>query len=312
MAFQRVVERLLPDGTIAKVYPFHISLEGMESILLCRDDEDYDHLEKSFYLGALDANVLVISEIAMSTHGHCAVLAVSWEGAAVVGEYVKKRHSQYISKKYGERNVMARTRISVQYLDSDRYVRNALAYIPRNAADTGYRIEDYPWSSYRGMFARAEMVTGWRAVSGLSRREKEAVFRTHKDLSQVAWVLDERDRIVPSSACDCAYVESAFLNDQTYYLRLIGEVNPAEMHQKLVLNSRVWQNDAKFMVCVTDVASRWFKKEVPTLTPAEKAKLITYLFRSYYTSVSQLARCLQLRKEDVRRVLLENYIRPRD
>ena len=230
----------------------------------------------------------------------------------MVGEYVKKRHSQYISKKYGERNVMARTRISVQYLDSDRYVRNALAYIPRNAADTGYRIEDYPWSSYRGMFVRAEMVAGWRAVSGLSRREKEAVFRTHKDLSQVAWVLDERDRIVPSSACDCAYVESAFLNDQTYYLRLIGEVNPAEMHQKLVLNSRVWQNDAKFMVCVTDVASRWFKKEVPTLTPAEKAKLITYLFRSYYTSVAQLARCLQLRKEDVRRVLLENYIRPRD
>ncbi len=53
MAFQRVVERLLPDGTIAKVYPFHISLEGMESILLCRDDEDYDHLEKSFYLSLI-------------------------------------------------------------------------------------------------------------------------------------------------------------------------------------------------------------------------------------------------------------------
>ena len=94
MAFQRVVERLLPDGSVAKVYPFHISLEGMESVLLCRDDEDHDHLEKSFYLGALSCNALVISEIAMSTHGHCAVLAVNWEGASAVGEFVKKRHSQ--------------------------------------------------------------------------------------------------------------------------------------------------------------------------------------------------------------------------
>lgn len=310
MAFQRVVDRLLPDGSVAKVYPFHISLEGMESVLLCRDDEDFDHLEKSFYLGALSCNALVISEIAMSTHGHCAVLAVNWEGAAAVGEFVKKRHSQYIAKKYGERNVMARTRISVQYLDSDRYVRNALAYIPRNAADTGYRIEDYPWSSYRGMFAG--QVQGVRAVSGLSRREKETLLRTHKDLSQVPWVLDERDRIVPNSACDCAYVESAFLGDQAYYLRMIGEVNPAEMRQKLVLNSRVWQNDAQFMVCVADVTGRWFKKEVPALTLAEKAKLVTYLFRSYCTSVAQLARCLQHRKEDVRRVLWENNIRPRE
>ena len=107
-------------------------------------------------------------------------------------------------------------------------------------------------------------------------------------------------------------MESAFLGDQAYYLRMIGEVNPAEMRQKLVLNSRVWQNDSQFMVCVADVTGRWFKKEVPALTPAEKAKLVTYLFRSYCTSVAQLARCLQLRKEDVRRVLWENNIRPRE
>ena len=50
MAFERIVTRQLPDGKIGKVYPFHISLEGMESVLLCRDDEDYDQLEKSFYL----------------------------------------------------------------------------------------------------------------------------------------------------------------------------------------------------------------------------------------------------------------------
>lgn len=306
MAFQRVVERLLPDGSVAKVYPFHVCLEGTESVLLCQDDEDFDHLEKSFYLGALDANALVVSEIVLATRGLCTVLAVNWEGAEAVGEFVKKRHSQFLTKKYEQRQVMARTRISVQYLDTDEFVRNALAYIPRNAMDLGFCIEDYPWSSFQGMVAG-----GARSVSSLTHREKEVLFQTHKDLSGVPWLVDDKGRIVPASACDCAYAESAFGNDQAYFLRRIAEVNPAEMYQKLVLNNHVWQNDTKFKVCVTDVAGRWFQKKVLALTTVEQAKLIIYLFRSYYTSVAQLARCLQLRKEDVRRVLWEHDIRPR-
>ena len=306
MAFQRVVEWILPDSSVVKVYPFHVCLEGTESVLLCQDDEDFDHLEKSFFLGALDANALVVSEIVLATRGLCAVLAVNWEGAEAVGEFVKKRHSQFLAKKYEQRQVMARTRISVQYLDTDEYVRNALAYILRNAVDLGFHIEDYPWSSFRGMVA-GEV----RSVSSLTHREKEVLFRTHKDLSGVPWLVDDKGRIVPASACDCAYVESALGSNQAYFLRRIAEVNPAEMYQKLVLNNHVWQNDTKFKVCVTDVAGRWFQKEVLALTTVEQAKLIIYLFRSYYTSVAQLARCLQLRKEDVRRVLWEHDIRPR-
>ena len=306
MAFQRVVERLLPDGSVAKVYPFHVCLEGTESVMLCQDDEDFDQLEKSFYLGALDANALVVSEIVLATRGLCTVLAVNWEGAEAVGEFVKKRHSQFLAKKYEQRQVMARTRISVQYLDTDEFVRNALAYIPRNAVDLGFRIEDYPWSSFRGMYAGEA-----RSVSSLTHREKEVLFRTHKDLSGVPWLVDDKGRIVPASACDCAYAESAFGNDQAYLLQKIAEVTPEHMYQKLVLNNHVWQNNTKFKVCVTDVARRWFQKEVLALTPVEQAKLIIYLFRSYYTSVAQLARCLQLRPEDIRRVLWEHDIRPR-
>jgi len=311
MAFQRVVERVLPDGSVAKVYPFHVCMEGTESVLLCRDDEDYDHLEKSFYLGALDANALVVSEIVLSTHGLCAVLAVNWEGAEAVGEFAKKRHSQFLAKKYELRQVMARTRISVQYLDTDESVRNALAYMPRNVVDLGFSFKDYPWSSFRGMFADSDRPPGFRSVSSLTHREKEALFRTHKDLSGVTWLVDEKGRMVPASACDCAYAESAFGNDQAYFSRMIAELNSDQMYQKLVLNNHVWQRDTKFKVSVTDVAERWFKKEILALTPDEQAKLIIYLFRSYYTSVAQLARCLQLRPEDIRRVLWEHDLRPR-
>ena len=182
MAFQRTPTRQLPDGSISKVYPFHISLEGMESNLLCRDEEDYDHLEKSFYLSAWKNNCLVVMEIAMSNHGHFAVLAISLALARKVGELIKKRHSQYISWKYNEKSILRRSDINVQYLDNEWYVRNALAYIPRNALDTGCRIEDYRWSGYRGMFVNGKCPVNCRKVSEMSRREREALFRSHENI----------------------------------------------------------------------------------------------------------------------------------
>ncbi len=305
MGFQRIVTRKLPDGTVDKVYPFHISMEGMESVLICRDDEDHDHLQKSFYLAGYVNNALIVSDISMSTHGHCAVLARNWETASRVGEYVKKRHSQYLSHKYAERKLLVRTGLSVQYLDTDWYVRNALAYIPRNAADTGMRIEDYPWSSYRAMFVKGKCAGNIR-VSALTKQDRRAFFHTHLELRDVPWLLDADGHLEPASACDYQYVEDAFLGDQSFFLRMIGGVNMAEMGQKLVRDARVWQPDSAFLSVVYDLADKWYHKDIRYLLLQQKKRMLVYLFRSYRTSVSQLARCVQLPKEEVLLALRQN------
>lgn len=299
MAFQRIVTRTLSDGRACKMYPFHISLEGMESVLLCRDDEDYDHLQKSFYLSAWKNNCRVISEIAMSNHGHTAVLAPGLEEARLAGEMIKKRHSQYLSWKYNEKGILNRSDICVKYLDTDWYVRNALAYIPRNTADTGERVEDYRWSSYRGMFVKGRCPSGVYRVAHLSRRERELLFRTHEDLSEVPWILNVDGNIEPASACDYEYLESAFDGDQAFFLKTIGSVNTAEMQQLLVLNGRNRQSDAEMLAVITRLADKWYGKTILELTPEQKARLLPYLYRSYRTTVPQLARCLRMGREIV-------------
>ena len=108
MGFQRIVTRQLPDKTVRRVYPFHISLEGMESVLLCRDDEDYDTMIKYNHICSWVNNVLVIIEIAMSNHGHVSVLAQDYEAAERTGECIKKNYSQYLTWKYGENRTMKR------------------------------------------------------------------------------------------------------------------------------------------------------------------------------------------------------------
>ena len=303
MGFERIVTRRLPDGSVCKVFPFHISLEGMESVLLCRDAEDYDTMIKYFHVCCWVNNVLVIINIAMSNHGHASVLARDYDSANRAGEAVKKNYSQYLSWKYGEKRTLIRADVNVQYLDSDWYVRNTLAYIPRNALDAGSSVEEYPWSSYRAMFSSSQGDRYARQVSSLSRRDKESLLHTHSDLSGVPWLLDREGRLDPASACDRQYLESAFNHDQAYFLKTIGTVNCAEMYQKLVSGPRQRQKDDTFYRILADTADRWFHKTIPELTPEMKARLVPYVFRCYKTSPKQLARCLRLEVRQVETIL---------
>ena len=303
MSFQRIVTRKLPDGSVAKVFPFHISLEGLEKNLLCREEEDYNVVEKLLFVSAWETNCLIVIHIIMSNHGHVCVLAPTLEHAYQLSETLKKRSSMFIADKYNEHKVLARTSACIQLLDSDWYVRNTLAYIPRNAKDTGQRIEDYPWSGYRAMFAGGKSAAAVRMVSKLTRRDREALFHTHANLERVPWMLDRNDRLVPVSCCDYEYLESAFLQDQTFFLKTIGTVNPTEMEQKLILNLKDRQTDSSFILTVNDLSGRWFQKTPADLTLEQKIRLVPYLYRCYRTTVPQLARCLQESPETIERII---------
>ena len=303
MAFQRIVNRTLPDGSTAKVYPFHLSLEGLESNLLCQDDEDYDVVEKFMFVSAWECNVLVVSNVVMSNHGHQCTLAPSLAHVLRMANLLKKRCSMHIARKYEEHNVLLGTSADVQLLDNDWYVRNVLAYIPRNVVELGIRPEDYPWSSYRAYFVNGTSADGVKMVSALPRREKEEFLHTHADLTRVPWQLDREGHLVPVTCCDWQYLEAAFSNDQAFFLKTIGSVNCAEMEQKLEHNHRFRRSDSAFILTVDDIAGRWFQKKPFELTPEQKTRMVPYLYHCYRTTVPQLARCLRMEREEVERII---------
>lgn len=176
---RRIVQRTLPDGTIGNVQPFHICLEGLEKAVLCRDDKDYDAFVKIICLAARRKNVIVVIYTVVSNHSHATVLALCQEDADSYGEEVKKMASMWVSGRYGERKLLRGTDIKAPCLDSDWYVRNALAYVPRNALDNGCNVNEYRWSGYRAMF-RGRIPPGApgpvRKVAEMTRREHRALF----------------------------------------------------------------------------------------------------------------------------------------
>ena len=300
---RRIVERMLPDGSIMFVCPFHVSLEGLESCILCRDDEDYDTMVKIIALAARRKNVIIIIYAVVSNHCHVAVLAATQEDADAFGDEIKKVYSMWFSSKYKERGKLKDVDVKALYLDNNWHTRNALAYIPRNALDNGCNVNEYKWSGYSAMFNSRKTPSGYRRVSQLSKREKRALMHTGDDLSNVGWLLDKQGRLVPESICDNNYLEQAFDNDQAFFLKTVGGQNSAEMKQKLVDLPRKMLPDTEFNKNVNDISRRWFGAELPQLTKEKKTRLLPYVFRTSKTTVSQLARAFELTREEVKEML---------
>lgn len=301
---RRIVSRKMPDGSIRNVQPFHISMEGLEKVILCRDDRDYDAMVKTLCVCARRKNVLIIVYAVVSNHSHVAVLAAGYKEADAFGQEVKRIYAMWFSRRYGEERILRKTDVKAISLDSDWYVRNALAYILRNALDNGCNVNEYRWSGYRAMFRKdCPDTPSGRQISSLTKMERRRIMHTGDRLDNVGWRLDTAGRLIPSSFCDYLYLEQAFENDQAFFLKTIGGQNPAEMKLKLIDNPRTRLPDSEFYKTVDETSLRWFQIDISHLSLNQKARIIPFIQRTMHTTIPQLARTFGLSREQVSSIL---------
>ena len=299
---KRIVYRRLPDGRAAYVSPFHISMKGMEKLILFRDDYDYDAMVKILCICAKRKNVIVIIYAVVSNHCHVAVLANSQKEADDYGQEIKRMYSMWFRNKYGQSRTLAGVDIKAIALDNDWYVRNALAYIPRNALDNGCNVNDYNWSGFNAMFKDRKQ-SGLIPVKGLTKKQKRDIMHTGDKLDDVPWLLDKDGCLVPSSFCDYTYLEQAFNNDLSFFLKAIGAQNSSEMTWKLVDGPRTMLADGEFLKAIDEISIRWFQSRVSDLSIQSKIRLLPYVYRTAKTSVPQLSRTFGLSREEISRIL---------
>ncbi len=310
MTFERNPVLELPDGTVSRTYPFHVSLEGLEKRILCRDESDYDAFVKIIHVCARRKNVRVVIYAVVSNHAHAVILAVDKRAADDYGEDIKKMYAMYYARKHADKSVMAGIDAKPIWIDSDWYLRNAIAYDVRNAMDNGATsVQTYKWTGYRGMFCNGRPMSGgtFRKVSELTKREKRIIMHTDDNLSNVPWLLDKDGHLEPASTCEWRYLEAAFGHDQAFFLKAIGSVNTTELGQKLVMGPRRLQPDSDFLLAVNDICKRWFNKEVHSLSIEKKARVMNYVIHSMKTNIAQLARAFELEREVVTHLLGKNH-----
>lgn len=298
---RRVVERTLPDGTFGSVQPFHVSLKGLESLVLCRDDEDYGIMVKYIAICSRRKNVLVIIYAVVSNHIHAAVLARKQQDADAFAQELKRIYSMWFSNKYIEKGVLRRVDAKALPLENDWHVRNALAYIPRNAEDNGCAPHDYKWSGFSAMFRRS--FASGRKVARLNKREKRRFMHTGDSLGDVDWELDDNGDLIPGSFCDHEYLEQVFNGDVSFFYKVLGSVNTAEMKETLEDAPRRMLSDTEFYRVVSDISLHWFSQELSTLPQVKKIRILPFIWRTRKTTVPQLARTLGLTRECVQEAL---------
>lgn len=300
----RTVLRQMPDGSVRYAQPYHVSMEGQKTVVLCRDDEDYDAMVKIISVCARRKNVIVIIYAVVSNHSHVAILAICQEDADAFSEEIKKMYSMWFSRKYGRTGIMRTVDVKALLLDSDWYTRNALAYVPRNALDNGCNVDEYPWSGYKAMFSTAPYASpSARKIADMTKIERRDVMHTGDKLTDVRWLVDDNGRLIPKSICDFEYLEQAFEHDQAYFLRTIGGQNSAEMRHKLVDAPRHMLTDNEFLKIAEETSQRWFSSPIDQISIDRKIRLIPYLFRTVKTTVPQLSRSFGLPREEVSHIL---------
>ena len=300
----KLILRKLPDGIVREVSPFHMSLEGNQTAVLCRDDDDYDAMVKIMCVAAWRSNVIIIIHAVVSNHCHAAVLAQDHWHAVRFGEETKRIYSMWLSHKYGERCVMENTSVQALPMETNSHIRNALAYIPRNALDNKCRIADYPWSGYGAMFSNID-TSGAIKASELTTRQFMAVFHTSRKIYGVPWLLDQDYRLIPRSFCDWEYLEQAFNHDCSYWLRTIGGLNSAEMRERLIDSPREMKPDSELFKSIDEISRQWFGLQLKDISVLQKCRLLPYVYRIFKTTVSQLARVFNIDPERVKTLLCQ-------
>ena len=270
----------------------------MESKVLCKDDKDYDVMVKTICVSARRKNVVVIIYVVVSNHCHVAVLAASRAEAEAFAEEVKRVYSMWLSRRYGERGALRSVDVQALPLENNNHVRNALAYIPRNALDNGCKVNEYRWSGYSAMF-RDKPREGARGVASLTKKECHALMHTSDDLTSERWLLDANDELIPESFCACWYLEQAFENDQSYFMRTIGVLNSAEMEYELVDKPRKMMTDNELLLQAEDISAKWYGTNLSHQPLPKKIRIVSYLWRTTHTTVAQLARISGLTRDYV-------------
>ena len=214
-------------------------------------------------------------------------------------------------KRYGEEKILHRVDMKALCLDTDWYVRNALAYIVRNILDNGGDINNYFWSGYSAMFVNKKCgdAHAGRAVSSLTKREREQILHTGEKLSGVPWLINHDGSLIPQSICDHNYLEQAFENDQAYFLRLIGSVNTSEMRYNLEERPYQILPDSEFYKSVEETCQRYFSKGISEISLEQKNRLVPYIYHTRKTTIPQLSRVIGIPRETLARMLAKRKSR---
>ncbi len=284
---------------------YHICTDGLEQVVLLRDEDDYKVAWNYLALSAWKTGAQVAAFTLMSNHIHELVACRDVEQASKTIRLFKKLLSQYLKKRYGMSKTLHETKDCISHIDDVQYLKNCIAYIHRNAVSAKIcaKPEDYRWSSYTCFFSPVRQNCG-TTVSELGYTRKRKLLKTAFDLSECPLRIDSEGLITLESFVCVDIVEKAYMHSGKSFLYFLGCCNDSKMEYELACRPLMHISDHDLYETFTNyVAKRFHNKDLSELTAADKCSMLKSIFFSNKTSIPQLSRILGLPRNLVHRIL---------
>lgn len=284
---------------------YHVCTNGMEMMVLLKDEEDYKTAWNYIALSAWKTETEIIAFTIMSNHVHEILACRSAFHADKTIKLYKKMLSLYLRKKYGLTKTLHRTADCISLIDTVKYLKNCIAYILRNAVCSRVcaKPEDYKWASHACYFSG----NGYKesiSVSSMSFSQKRKLLKTGMDLRYCPLRIDENGLITLDSFVRNDIAERAYRNSGKSFLYYLGCCNDAKMEYELTCQPLMNVSDQDMHETVTKyVADRFQGKSISDLTSAEKCSILKSLYFNNKTSIPQMSRILGMPRHLIQRIL---------
>ena len=253
-----------------------------------RDEEDFKMGMNLVAVLAVALDVDVLSFILMSNHVHFVLCCSEAKAHQFIKEF-KKRHSQYMNKKYGVKELLRRVRVKVDPVsDADESLEWIIAYTNMNSVAAGICLSPtgYPWGT-GDTFFKTKPAKG-RRIGTYSDRARVALLHSTQPMPPHLLVGDD-GYILPDSYVDVEKVQNLYHTPKrmNYFL-----VNSSKAKRRLDAKDNAPNfRDQVILPAIGDLCQSLFQKpSLEALTQDELAELLKQLRYRFSSHANQLAR----------------------
>ena len=253
-----------------------------------RDEEDFKMGMNLVAVLAVALDVDVLSFILMSNHVHFVLCCSKAKAHQFIKEF-KKRHSQYMNKKYGVKELLRRVHVQIDPVSgADESLEWVIAYTNMNSVAAGICLAPtgYPWGTGDTFFkAKPAKV---RRIGTYSERARVALLHSTQPMPPHLLVGDD-GYILPDSYVDVEKVQNLYHTPKrmNYFL-----VNSSKAKRRLDAKDNAPNfRDQVILPAIGDLCQSLFQKSsLEALTQDELAELLKQLRYRFSSHANQLAR----------------------
>lgn len=267
-----------------------------------RDDQDFRVGMNYIAIISLSSGINVLAFILMSNHVHL-VLQCTREQARWFIDELKRRYSEYLSRRYGTDDFLRRNGADIQpVILEDESFERAFAYTIMNpvAANICLNAFEYPWSS-AGAYFRPTVREGMKARD-MSIRARRKLLHSRSEIPDGV-IVGGNGFILPESFIPVKFVESVFRTPKrlNYFMMNSSKAKKRMLSQESGIPSF---KDQVIIASVPDLCRSLFHKTVISeLDELELTDLIKQVRRRFSADINQIARVLGVKYSDVARML---------